>query len=294
MKYLRWVLPLLFVVITSAASTLPQQGASAISAVLKTATDRGDVPGVAVAVVNKDGLLYNEGFGKSRTLTNTPMAKDTIFNMASMTKPVTSVAIMMLVDEGKLKLDDEVSIAARAKAEQAEIYWADETAIRQDATWVRGYAPAGVTPELALPAGRHAATTMISAITNQGLVRFCFFDGALDTDRFIAFLGDLIVDAGRKVFLIVDNLKVHRATRVTEWVAEHAERIELFYLPPYAPELNPDEYLNRDLKTSIRSGPIARTAKALLEKAKHCMQRIAAMPERVRSYFNHQAVRYAQ
>ncbi len=109
MKYLRWVLPLLFVVITSAASTLPQQGASAISAVLKTATDRGDVPGVAVAVVNKDGLLYNEGFGKSRTLTNTPMAKDTLFNMASMTKPVTSVAIMMLVDEGKLKLDDEVS-----------------------------------------------------------------------------------------------------------------------------------------------------------------------------------------
>lgn len=192
-------------------------------------------------------------------------------------------------------LDEEYpAIAARAKAEAAEIYWADETAIRQDATWVRGYAPAGLTPELALPARRHAATTMISAITNQGLVRFTFFDGALDTDRFIAFMGDLIHDADRKVFLIVDNLKVHRATRVTEWVAEHAERIELFYLPPYAPELNPDEYLNRDLKTSIRSGPIARTAKALLEKTKDCMQRIAAMPERVRSYFNHQAVRYAQ
>jgi CubicO group peptidase (beta-lactamase class C family) len=109
MKHLRWILPVLFVAVTSAAPTLPQQGATAISAVLKTATDRGDVPGVAVAVVNKDGLLYNEGFGKARTLTNTPMAKDTIFNMASMTKPVTSVAIMMLVDEGKLKLDDEVA-----------------------------------------------------------------------------------------------------------------------------------------------------------------------------------------
>jgi CubicO group peptidase (beta-lactamase class C family) len=109
MKHLRWILPLLFVAVTSAAPTLPRQGAAAISAVLTTATDRGDVPGVAVAVVNKDGLLYNEGFGKSRTLTNTPMAKDTIFNMASMTKPVTSVAIMMLIDEGKLKLDDEVA-----------------------------------------------------------------------------------------------------------------------------------------------------------------------------------------
>jgi len=109
MKHMRWILPLLFIVTTSAAPTLPQQGVSAISAVLKTAIDRGDVPGVAVAVVNQDGQLYNEGFGKSRTLTNTPMAKDTIFNMASMTKPVTSVAIMILVDEGKLKLDDEVA-----------------------------------------------------------------------------------------------------------------------------------------------------------------------------------------
>jgi CubicO group peptidase (beta-lactamase class C family) len=109
MKILRWVLPLLFIAVLSAAPTLPPQGASAISTVLKTATDRGDVPGVAVAVVNKEGLLYNEAFGKSRTLTNTPMAKDTIFNMASMTKPVTSVAIMILVDEGKLRLDDEVA-----------------------------------------------------------------------------------------------------------------------------------------------------------------------------------------
>jgi CubicO group peptidase (beta-lactamase class C family) len=109
MKHVRWILPVLFVVVTSAAPTLPQQGASAISDVLKTATDRGDVPGVVVAVVNKDGVLYNEAFGRSRTATNTPIVKDTIFNMASMTKPVTSVAIMMLVDEGKLKLEDEVA-----------------------------------------------------------------------------------------------------------------------------------------------------------------------------------------
>jgi methyl acetate hydrolase len=109
MRHLRWIFPVLAITVASAAATLPQQGASAISAVLKAATDRGDVPGVAVAVVNKDGLIYSEAFGKSRTITNAPMAKDTIFNMASMTKPVTSVAIMMLVDEGKLKLDDDVA-----------------------------------------------------------------------------------------------------------------------------------------------------------------------------------------
>ena len=109
MRHVRWILPLLFIVVTSAAPTLPQQGATAVSAVLKAATDRGDVPGVAVAVVNRDGLLYNAAAGMSRTLTHTPMAKDAIFNMASMTKPITSVAIMMLVDDGKLKLDDEVA-----------------------------------------------------------------------------------------------------------------------------------------------------------------------------------------
>jgi methyl acetate hydrolase len=109
MKRLLWILPLLLITVISAAPTLPQQGSAAISDVLKTATDRGDVPGAVVAVVNEDGLLYNEAFGKSRTLTDTPMAKDTIFNMASMTKPVTSIAIMMLVDEGKLKIDDEVA-----------------------------------------------------------------------------------------------------------------------------------------------------------------------------------------
>jgi methyl acetate hydrolase len=109
MKRLACLLPLLFVASMSAAPSLPQQGAAALSTFLKTVTDRGDVPGVVVAVVGKDDILYHEAFGRSRTLSNAPMAKDTIFNMASMTKPVTSVAIMMLVDEGKLKLDDDVA-----------------------------------------------------------------------------------------------------------------------------------------------------------------------------------------
>ena len=112
MKRLTWLLLPLFVLLvamTSAAPSLPQQGAAELSAVLTSATARGDAPGVVVAVVNKDGVLYHEAFGRSRTLSSTPMTKDAIFNMASMTKPITSVAIMMLVDEGKLKLDDDVA-----------------------------------------------------------------------------------------------------------------------------------------------------------------------------------------
>jgi CubicO group peptidase (beta-lactamase class C family) len=110
MKRLNWFLPLFVAaVIAAAPPTLAPQGTAALSTVLTEATDRGDVPGVVVAVVNRDGLLYHEAFGRSSTLRNSPMSKDTIFNMASMTKPVTSVAIMMLVDEGRLTLDDDVA-----------------------------------------------------------------------------------------------------------------------------------------------------------------------------------------
>lgn len=110
MKKTLRILPVVVVVatLTLAAQSIPK-GTAALSTFLADATARGDVPGVVVTVVNKDGVLYHEAFGKSSTLRNTPMAKDTIFNIASMTKAVTSVAIMMLVDEGKLKLDDDVA-----------------------------------------------------------------------------------------------------------------------------------------------------------------------------------------
>jgi CubicO group peptidase (beta-lactamase class C family) len=110
MKRLFWISPLLFITaLAAAAPSVTPQGTAELSKFLTDATTRGDVPGVAVAVVNKDGLVYHEAFGRSSTLRNAPMAKDTIFNIASMTKAVTSVAIMMLVDEGKLKLDDDVA-----------------------------------------------------------------------------------------------------------------------------------------------------------------------------------------
>lgn len=76
---------------------------------------------------------------------------------------------------------------------------------------------------------------------------------------FIDFMKRLIKDAKQKVFLIVDNLRVHHAKAVQEWLAQHKDEIEIFYLPAYAPEHNPDEYLNNDLKRTIRNKPRART-----------------------------------
>lgn len=79
------------------------------------------------------------------------------------------------------------SIAVRAKAEGATIYWADETAVAEDGRWLRGYASAGQTPALATPSKKHGLS-IISAISNQGLVRFEFIEEGMNTDLFVGFM----------------------------------------------------------------------------------------------------------
>lgn len=106
MKRLLILLPMLFVAAIEAA---PSFSAAALTGYLQQAVASGSVPGVVVAVVDRGGIVYHEAFGTLNAAKKVPMAKDTIFNIASMTKPVTSVAIMMLVDEGKLTLDDDVA-----------------------------------------------------------------------------------------------------------------------------------------------------------------------------------------
>jgi len=144
-------------------------------------------------------------------------------------------------------------IKEQAKKEDAEIFWGDETGIRNDAQHERGYAPKGKTPVVRLNAKREK-TNMISAINNQGKVRFHIYDSNMNADILIDFMKRLIKSAGRKVYLALDNLRVHHAKVVKAWLEENKHRIEVFYLPAYSPELNPDEYLNCDLKAGVHSG----------------------------------------
>jgi transposase len=123
------------------------------------------------------------------------------------------------------------AIATRAKAEGAETHWADETGLSNQANYGRSFAPRGETPVLPRPAAR-ASQSMISGMTNRGALRFMVYDGALAAATLLIFLRRLVKGAGRKLFVIVDNLRVHRARQVRAWVQANAERIELFYLPP--------------------------------------------------------------
>ena len=144
-------------------------------------------------------------------------------------------------------------IAERAKAEKAEIHWGDETGLRSDDVRGRGFAPKGETPVIRINSKREGLS-VISTVTNKGQMRWNIFDGALNADILIDFLRRLIKGASRKVFLILDNLRVHHSKPVKEWLAKHADKIEVFYLPSYSPELNPDEMANADIKQAYHQG----------------------------------------
>ena len=183
-------------------------------------------------------------------------------------------------------------IEKRAAAEDAEIHWGDETGVRSTCQHSRGYARPQNTPELKLPGSRFSVN-MISTITNQGKVRWMIYTGKMNAALFIVFLTRLIAGSAKKVFLIVDNLSVHDAALVEEWLAERKDKIEVFYLPKYTPERNPDEYLNCDVKGNINTDGLPKDREELKAKLHRFMRRLSRLPGRVASYFKHKLIQYA-
>lgn len=192
----------------------------------------------------------------------------------------------------KWLLKDYPEIAKKAKQDKAEIYWGDETGIQTGANVEKGYSPKGKTPVLRQTAQKHRIN-MISAISNQGKVRFMFYRDTMNSKRLITFMRRLVKDAGRKVYLILDNLKVHHSELVRRWLEKHKEKIEVFYLPSYSPELNPDEYLNNSLKGRVHSGERARNKVQLESKARKHMRHLQNRPSKVKKFFEHKCVTYA-
>ena len=118
------------------------------------------------------------------------------------------------------------SIVKKAKAENAEIHWGDETGIKNTSQYGRSYAPKGKTPERKTMAKR-ISLNMVSTVTNQGKVRFMTYEGTMNAQRFIVFLKRLIKGSTRKIYLILDNLKVHHSKIVKAWAEENTDEIEL-------------------------------------------------------------------
>jgi transposase len=183
-------------------------------------------------------------------------------------------------------------IERRATKEGGGIHRGDETGVRSTCQHSRGYARPGEAPELIVPGSRFGVN-MIATITNQGEVRWMIYTGKMNAALFIVFLTRLIAGATKRVFLIVDHLSVHEAAAVDEWLADKKDRIEVFYLPKYAPGRNPDEYLNCDVKANINTGGLPKDREELHGKLHRFMQRLAKLPARIASYFEHKCIAYA-
>ena len=184
-------------------------------------------------------------------------------------------------------------IAQRARQEGAEVHWGDETALVNTDVRGRSFAPKGKTPVAMAVGGTRQKLSMIASVTNQGKARWMIIDGAFNHEKLIEFFESLVKDAGKKIFLILDNLGVHHCKPVKAWLAENKDKMEVFYLPSYSPELNPEERLNADLKHVIRAKVPVRTKQKLQAAAVDHMNTIANSPERVKAYFRDAFVKYA-
>ncbi len=187
---------------------------------------------------------------------------------------------------------DYPALVKRAKAEGVEIHWDDKTGVSNQASYGRSFAPAGQTPVITRPATRFSCS-MVSTLTNLGTLRFMVYAGALNAVIFLSFLRRLVKDAPRKVFLIVDNLRVHRAKSVTAWVQANRDRIELFYLPPYAPDHNPDEFMHNDLKQALARHRTPKDKAAMKSGLLSYMHGLQRRPAKIRAFFQAPSVRYA-
>jgi transposase len=190
--------------------------------------------------------------------------------------------------------EESPAIKKRAQKEQAEIHWGDETGCKNQCNHGRSYAPKGKTPVKEC-ISKAFKINMISTVTNQGKVNFMIYSENMNADKLIEFLKQLINSSNKKIFLILDNLKVHHCFIVKEWLSleEIKRKIEVFWLPSYSPELNPDEYLNCDLKRGLSDKPAPKDVTTLRQNVEDHTNMLQQMPKRVAKYFNHKDINYA-
>lgn len=186
------------------------------------------------------------------------------------------------------------TIKKKAKKEDAVIYFGDETGMRSDHQTGRSYAPAGETPVIK-KTGNRFSLNMISAISNQGHLQFMIIEGngRFNGEVFETFLRQMIKHSKRKIYFITDNHSAHKTKKINEWLMKNKKRIEVFFLPPYSPELNPQEYVNQDVKTNIigKKRPINKAEMKI--NVNDFMEKRRKDKRQVKKYFHAKHVRYA-
>ncbi len=184
------------------------------------------------------------------------------------------------------------TIKQRASKEKATIYFGDETGCRSNHQAGRSYAPKGKTP-IIKATGKRFTVNMISAISNKGHLQFMLMEAGFNSEVFKTFLQQMIKYSKKKIFFITDNHPAHKTKKLNQWLDENKSKIEVFFIPPYSPELNPQEYVNQDLKTNIIGKKRAFNKEQLKNNIKDFMNKRKADKPQIKKYFNHKHARYA-
>ena len=175
-------------------------------------------------------------------------------------------------------------IQDRAEEEGAQLHFIDEVGVKARDQIGTSYAPEGETPVLEVPE-THIEQNVISSVTPEGDLVYWPFPGTLTAETFIDFLERLVAEASGKLIVFADRHPSHEARAVAQWLEGRESQIELHWLPRYAPECNPDEFLNNDLKQELENEPMPESTPALRDTIDAILDRIAGMSERIRGYF---------
>jgi transposase len=185
------------------------------------------------------------------------------------------------------------SIKDLAKKLGAVIYFGDEAGIHTESFCTKSYAPIGQTPVIPTT-GSRLKMNIISAIANTGILRFMTYVTSMNCRLFIDFMRNLIKSSnGAMVFLIVDNLRVHHGKMVSKWLEKHSNEIQLFFLPPYCPDLNPDEYFNHVMKQRFHSLPQPKDEEELRKTMGKILRQLQKSPKTIENLFKNEHVKYA-
>lgn len=183
-------------------------------------------------------------------------------------------------------------ICRSARCEKAEIHWGDEMGVRSDYQAGRSYGREGQTPVIP-GTGKRFRCNMISTLTNRGKLSFKVFTQRFTAAVMIEFLRRLVRQCEQKIFLIVDGHPVHRSRAVRQWLERYTDRIRLFFLPAYSPELNPDELLNHDVKANAVGRQRPKTQAEMINNIRSYLRSTQRQREIVQRFFHEKHVAYA-
>ena len=183
-------------------------------------------------------------------------------------------------------------IKIRAMKEGARIYWGDEMGMQSTDNRGRTYGLKGKTP-IIKKTGSRFKCNMLAAISPQGFMNWMVFEDNFDSTKFISFLGRLVSQIKQKIFLIVDNHRVHHSKKVKTYIAKHSDKLELFYLPPYCPDMNPQELVNQDIKANSNNFRSLKSINDLTINLRYYLTKIQFNPYKIMNYFTKDNVVYA-